>query len=159
MSSRASTYWRRLLSRYQEARPFSTSTQMKMKLNATEQFGSNAGTAAGSLRLLKPDFFPIYTLLGMTLMALFMGTLTIKQELMHCPNVLVDKKKRKSLPELKDPDFVLKKSDDFVNKSFFRRVGENTAKDSELGRAMPWLGARDTSQKQAETLKSVGVEI
>jgi hypothetical protein len=81
---------------------------------------------------LKPELFPIYTLVGMTALAVFLATHTMKQELMHSPNVTVDKKKRRDIPEVKDPQAVLKNSEDFVNKSFIRRVGQSTSKDTEL---------------------------
>jgi len=86
--------------------------------------------------LLKPELFPVYTLFGMTVLAVFLATHTMKQELMHSPSVIVDKKKRRDIPEVKDPESVLKNSENFVNKSFMRRVGKTTSKDAELQKAM-----------------------
>lgn len=159
------TYWRNILSRYQQdhARPIFTSTRVKMWPHA--HLGSHEGAAAasGTLRALKPDFIPVYTLLGMCILAVVLGSINMKQQLLHSPNVVVDKKKRKTIPELKYPDDVVKKSEDFVNKSFFRRVAGITKKDSEYPKLMPWTlqhrkEKSGETQIPVDTLKSVGID-
>ncbi|GLJ46234.1 hypothetical protein SUGI_0974010 [Cryptomeria japonica] len=135
MAWRATACWNGILSKYQKTRQISSYTQFRMQPHhGSSSSASHGGVAAsGPLRYLKPDFLPIYTILGMTLMAVFLGSLTMKQQLLHSPNVSVDKKKRKSMPEVKDPEFALQKSEDFRNKSFFRRVSHTT----QLSKSMP----------------------
>eukprot|EP00253_Pinus_taeda_P000879 PITA_00879 len=162
------TYWRNILSRYQQdhARPIFTSTRVKMWPHAQIQhLGLHEGAAAtsGTLRALKPDFIPVYTLLGMCILAVVLGSITLKQQLLHSPNVVVDKKKRKTIPELNYPDDVVKKSEDFVNKSFFRRVAGTTKWDSGYTKLMPWTlqhRKEKSGERQipADTLKSVGID-
>ncbi|GLJ46230.1 hypothetical protein SUGI_0973940 [Cryptomeria japonica] len=122
MASRATAHWRSILSRYQNARLISTSTQFKMQPHASAHGGAVA--AAGSLRTFKTDYIPIYTLFGMILLAVSLGTLNVKHELVHCPSVFVNKKKRKTVPEVENSELVMQKSEDFVNKSIFRKLGQ-----------------------------------
>lgn len=93
----------------------------------------------------------------MCILAVVLGAINLKQELLHSPNVVVDKKKRKTIPEVKYPDYVVKKAEDYVNKSFFRRVAGITKWDSEYTKLMPWT-LQHSKEKPVETLKSVGVD-
>jgi len=138
MAWRTTACWNGILSNYQKTRQISNYTQIRMQpIHGLSSASSHGGEAAsGSLRFLKPDFVPIYTIFGMTLMALLMGSLTMKQQLLHSPNVVVDKKKRKSMPEVKDPEFALQKSEDFRKNSFFRRVGKTTDRETHLSKSM-----------------------
>lgn len=138
MAWRATACWNGILSKYQKTRQISNCSQFRMQpYHGSSSSSSHGGEAiSGSLRFLKLDFLPIYTIFGMTLMALLMGSLTVKQQLLHSPNVSVDKKKRKSMPEVKDPEFALQKSEDFRKSSFFRRVGQTADRETHLTKSM-----------------------
>ncbi|KAK4836515.1 hypothetical protein QYF36_024149 [Acer negundo] len=101
------------------------------------------------------EFAPVCMVLGVLTVALTIGTHTAKQQLVHCPNVSVSKKKRKSLSEVEDPDRAINSSDKFLNKSFLRKV----ANIQEHNRVLPDSGRPDpfTVPRKAETLKTVGV--
>ncbi|GLJ46235.1 hypothetical protein SUGI_0974030 [Cryptomeria japonica] len=148
MASTARAYWRNLVSRYRNSIPFFKSSQVKSK-QYHHAVGQNRETLEKpqALRLVKPEFFPVYALFGLVLLQLSMGLINMKQVLMHCPSVYVDKKKRKTIPEVVEPDIVVKMSEDFYNKSWFRRLGQIVKKDSELAKLMPWILERDTKKK------------
>ena len=75
---------------------------------------------------MKGKNFPMYMACGTIFMSTSLGLLTAVQELAHAPNVLVNKKKRKEVPEVEEPDYVLHKSQQFVNNSVFRKLGTNS---------------------------------
>lgn len=79
--------------------------------------------------------FPMYMACGAIFMSTSLGLLTAMQELVHAPNVLVNKKKRKEIPEVEDPDYVLHKSQEFINKSVFRKLGTNSKLYRDITRA------------------------
>ncbi|KAH9328391.1 hypothetical protein KI387_000499, partial [Taxus chinensis] len=140
-------YWRSLLSlrTYKNDPTFFKSTQFVRRQHyhaASEHKGFYE--RAQALRLIKPVFSSIYTLFGLILLDLFMGFENIKLFLVHSPGVYVDKKKRKTIPEVVDPDFVLKKSEEFHNKSWFRRLAHNVKLYSDLAKSMPWILESDT---------------
>ncbi|KAJ4720353.1 NADH-ubiquinone reductase complex 1 MLRQ subunit [Melia azedarach] len=119
MASRATGYWRSMLTRVGGSRPFATSTRLKMA-----QTTGNSAQASHSYNKFSAtgEFAPVYVVLGMLMIALSIGAHTAKQQIAHCPNVCVTKKKRGSISEVEEPDHVVTTADKFVNKSFLRKV-------------------------------------
>ncbi|THF95417.1 hypothetical protein TEA_026549 [Camellia sinensis var. sinensis] len=70
---------------------------------------------------LKGDFVPIAVVFGLV-MALAIGVHTAKQQLFHSPAVQISKKKRESIMEVEDPDYIMVDSNKFLNKSFLGKV-------------------------------------
>ncbi|KAJ0046298.1 hypothetical protein Pint_05577 [Pistacia integerrima] len=63
--------------------------------------------------------------LGMMIGAAGVGTHTAFKQLEHCPNVSASKKKRTSILEVEDPDFIINSAHRYTNKSVLRRVYRN----------------------------------
>lgn len=68
------------------------------------------------------DYVPISVALGMIGLSLTFGLLTAKQQLLYAPDVHVNKSRRETLPEVMEPEDVARESEEFVKKSFFRKV-------------------------------------
>lgn len=68
------------------------------------------------------DYVPVYVALGLIVLSTSFGLYTAKQQLAYAPNVLVDKKKRETIPEVVDPDWAISEAERFINKSIFRKV-------------------------------------
>ncbi|KAK2634739.1 hypothetical protein Ddye_029531 [Dipteronia dyeriana] len=138
-------YWRSMVSRLGGGngnRSFATSNSA----HANHSYNKYAVTG---------EFAPVYMVLGLLTVALTIGTHTAKQQLVHCPNVSVSKKKRRSLSEVEDPDRAVNSSDKFLNKSFLRKM----ANIQEHNRVLPDSARPDpfTAPRKVETLKTVGV--
>lgn len=73
--------------------------------------------------LTKPENAPIAIVLGFITVPIIIGLHSLKQQLMHAPSVVFDKKKRESMFEVEQPDVAVSSSDRFINKSFLRKVG------------------------------------
>nr|CAD1839012.1 unnamed protein product [Ananas comosus var. bracteatus] len=119
-------YCRSMVAANQSAltRSLTTATAAKMKPVAPPTAG-DFGDDSHSARFraaLKGEFMPVYVVLGMITAAALMGAHTAKQQLVHSPNVRVNKKRRETLPEVDDPDRITCQSDRFVRKSFLRKV-------------------------------------
>ncbi|KAI3992333.1 hypothetical protein MKX01_030054 [Papaver californicum] len=155
MAARASTYWRTMLKRIEGNRMFVTSTIPKSKPAVAAvphhaqhvQTNTHSNKPRGAASPMIGDYIPIYGLMGMVVLALTFGAHTAKQELAYSPSVQVSKKKRETLPELENPDYVIGETDKFIGKSFFRKV-------SHIQDPNP---AIYTSPRKTESLKSVGV--
>jgi len=78
---------------------------------------------------------PMYMACGAIFMSTSLGLLTAAQELVNAPNVMVNKKKRKEIPEVEEPDYVLHKSEEFLKKSIFRKLGTNSKLYQDITRA------------------------
>ncbi|KAF5746362.1 NADH-ubiquinone reductase complex 1 MLRQ subunit [Tripterygium wilfordii] len=139
-------------------RSFASSTAPKMK-HFTPSAAADAATHAGhhyNKFAIIGEFAPVYVVLGMVVVALSIGGHTAKQQLVNSPSVHVSKKRRGSFPEAADPERSLAKADKFVNKSFLRKVGHIQERNpvlADTSRPDPF-----TRPRNAETLKSVGVE-
>ncbi|GAB4827297.1 hypothetical protein Ancab_034186 [Ancistrocladus abbreviatus] len=112
----------------------------------------------------KGDSVPVYVALGMIAVSLTLGLLTAKQQLLYAPDVRVRKSKRKTLPELEEPDLVARESERFFTKSFFRKVAH--AQQQQLLKDILPVPDRDriqadilTRQPRVEALPSVGVDL
>ncbi|XP_019168760.1 PREDICTED: uncharacterized protein LOC109164684 [Ipomoea nil] len=101
----------------------------------------------------KGDLVPVYVAIAMIALSTSFGLHTAMHQLKRAPNVFVKKCRRETLPELVEPEHVAEESDQFLNKSFFRKVAhiQPTA-------AHDPLGCVYTRHPRVETLKSVGVE-
>lgn len=73
--------------------------------------------------LTKPENAPVAIVLGFVTVPIIIGLHSLKQQLMHAPSVVFDKKKRESMFEVEEPDVAKSSSDKFINKSFLRKVG------------------------------------
>ncbi|PON35657.1 ribosome biogenesis NEP1-like protein [Parasponia andersonii] len=157
MALRATKYWRSVLTRMRSNRSFATSTAAKMKA-FTPTVDAAAHSAESKFRglAMKGEFAPIYMVMGMVVAAVTIATHTAKQQLLHSPAVNINKKKRETMPEVDDPDAVISSADNFVNKSFLRKVAHIQDADPTLSdpvRPNPF-----TRSRNAETLKTVGVD-
>ncbi|XP_073007788.1 uncharacterized protein [Typha latifolia] len=149
MASRAANYMRSLAS----TRRFATST--------VDDIAGHRLTSAEPRGDYVAEYVPIYASLGLILLAASLGLHAAKQQLAYSPNVLVSKKKRETVPEVVDPDWAVRESELFINKSIFRKIAH--LQDFDAVRA----GVSDPTRApasgrlplKAETLKSVGVEL
>lgn len=91
--------------------------------------------------MTRGEFVPVGVVFAMVLVAAMIGTHTAKQQLVHAPGVRVNKKKREMVPEVEDPDGVIRSADKFLNKSFLRKVAhiqEDTRTIPDPVRANPY---------------------
>ncbi|CAB4294505.1 unnamed protein product [Prunus armeniaca] len=160
MALRATNNWRSMLVRLGENRAFATSTAPKMKpitqnLHASEPTGSTFRRIRKFLT--KPENAPVAIVLGFITVPIIIGLHSLKQQLMHAPSVVFDKKKRESVFEVEQPDVAVSSSDRFINKSFLRKVGRIQDPGNPT---MPDPVQRDafTRPRTAETLKTAGVD-
>lgn len=56
------------------------------------------------------------------MLSMTLGAYTAKQQLLYAPNVFVSKKKRETIPEVVEPDYVVDEATKYFTKSLFRRV-------------------------------------
>ncbi|KAL7197219.1 hypothetical protein ACSBR1_037103 [Camellia fascicularis] len=119
-------YWRSILvaNGTGGARSFASSTTPKMKhFNPTaDSVHSHHPPPKSRMAALKGDFVPIAVVFGLVAVALAIGVHTAKQQLFHSPAVQISKKRRESIQEVEDPDYVMVDSNKFLNKSFLRKV-------------------------------------
>lgn len=97
---------------------FATSTTPKMRAYATTAVQHPASRKA----VVKGDFVPVYVAMGMILMSATIGLHTALHELRYAPSVHLRKSRRETLPEVEDPDTVVHEADQFLKKSWFRKV-------------------------------------
>ncbi|KAJ0680036.1 hypothetical protein HanPI659440_Chr16g0619831 [Helianthus annuus] len=94
-------------------------------------------------------------------MSVSIGTYTATHQLKRSPNVFVKKSKRETLPELVEPEKVAEESEEFIKKSFFRKIAH--VQDADRQEIMPDPIRGDTyamhPKPYTESLKSVGVEV
>ena len=140
-------------------RGLATSTPPKMKA-----YAAPAELSGGSRQASKPaasargDFVPVYVALGMIGLSTSFGLITAKQQLRYGPNVYVNKKRRETLPEVVEPEYVMDSVEKFVKKSFFRKVAHVQDPNMNYSIKDPTRGDALTHPPRAETLKSVGVD-
>ncbi|XP_050376809.1 uncharacterized protein LOC126794193 [Argentina anserina] len=142
--------WQRVVS---GLRGYATSTLPKTRAyNPTANFAEQQ-----SSKKPRGDFVPVYVAVGMITVSVALGLHTAKQQLFHNPNVFVKKQRREMLPEVVEPDRVVKDADEFVNKSFFRKVAHVQDFDSPVA-SDPILGDVYAHRPRAVTLKDAGVD-
>ncbi|KAI7979660.1 hypothetical protein LOK49_Contig281G00003 [Camellia lanceoleosa] len=153
-------YWRSILvaNGTGGARSFASSTTPKMKhFNPTaDSVHSHQPPPKSRMAALKGDFVPIAVVFGLVAVALAIGVHTAKQQLFHSPAVQISKKRRESIQEVEDPDYVMVDSNKFLNKSFLRKVAH--IQDHDPTRTNPARPNIYTRSKEVESLKSVGAK-
>ncbi|KAI3521113.1 hypothetical protein L1887_10574 [Cichorium endivia] len=139
---------------------FSTSTSPKMKAyspTADHGFGQHEPKPSP----VKGAYAPVYISLGLILMSVSIGVFTATHQLKRAPNVSVRKSKRETLPELVEPEKVAEESNEFIKKSFFRKIAH--VQEADRQDVMPDPIRGDTyamhPKPYTESLKSVGVEV
>ncbi|KAI5648814.1 hypothetical protein M9H77_34819 [Catharanthus roseus] len=80
-------------------------------------------TTAADASFPTAEWAPIMVLGGFMAIVLSIASHSMWQQLAYSPQVHLSKKKRESVPEVYDPDVVVRSADKFVNKSFLRKVG------------------------------------
>ncbi|XP_047955935.1 uncharacterized protein LOC125201739 [Salvia hispanica] len=111
----------------------------------------------GMLKKIKKKLGPSYSAIGMLggciVMAILMAGHTGTQHVVRSPIVHVSKTNRGSMPEVDNPDAYIRAGDNFINKSFFRKVGH--LQETQYGDS----GAANiyTRSRESDTLSTVGV--
>ncbi|KAJ3671789.1 hypothetical protein LUZ60_007868 [Juncus effusus] len=124
---------------------------------------AHAHELQGYFRKLKfrGEYMPVYVVLGLIVFSVSFGLNTARLHLAYNPNVLVDKKKRETVPEVVAPDWSLEEAKRLFEKSIFRKV----AYLQDFDRIRADIGdptrapARKALEMKAETLKDVGVDL
>lgn len=108
----------------------------------------------------KGDFVPVYVTLGMIALSVGLGLLTATHHLARNPTVFVSKKRRESIPEVVEPEHVAEEAQQFIRKSFFRKVAHVQEFNTPEKQVIPDPIRKDAyaHRPRLETLKSVGVE-
>lgn len=137
---------------------YATATAPKLKAYAPS---AEADVGRPKQRAGKPwgEYVPMCVAAGMILLSVSLGLHTVKQQIMHSPTVRVKKSRRETVPEVVEPEHVQKESENFLTRSFFRKVAHvqdiNTGED-----VIPDPIRKDAfaHHPKAETLQSVGVD-
>ncbi|XP_071731813.1 uncharacterized protein [Rutidosis leptorrhynchoides] len=161
MAFRASNLVKTMMIRSRGTTSFGTSTTPKLKAYSPAADHSYGHHDTKSKVAANGAYVPVYISLGLIMMSVSIGGFTAMHQLKHSPNVSVKKSKRETVPELVDPDEVAEKSDEFIKKSFFRKIAH--VQDADRQDIMPDPIRGDTyamhPKPQLESLKSVGVEV
>ncbi|XP_076960910.1 uncharacterized protein LOC143637400 [Bidens hawaiensis] len=160
MALRATNLLKSMVNRSRGSFGFATSTTPKMKAfspNADHDYHHQDPKP----KSLKGDYVPVYISLGLILMSVSIGTYTATHQLKRSPNVFVRKSKRETLPELVEPEKVTEESEEFIKKSFFRKIAHVQDADRQDIMADPIRGDTYAMDQKpyVESLKSVGVEV
>ncbi|KAK9120268.1 hypothetical protein Scep_018361 [Stephania cephalantha] len=142
-------------------RTMATSTISKMKPYAGFHEAAHESKGGGLVKTkmkmmkMKGEFIPVYVALGMILVSTSLGLVTAKQQLAYNPNVRPNKKRRKRVVEVDEPDRAVEEAHKFIDKSLFRKVAhvqqplpDNSIRGQDVFHRKP----------RAETLKSVGLD-
>ncbi|GMH23346.1 hypothetical protein Nepgr_025189 [Nepenthes gracilis] len=141
-------------------RSYGAATGPKMKAYAptVEGLGSEVEQTRPPPRKLKGDYVPVFVAMGMIGLSVTLGLHTAEQQLRRAPDVRVKKSKRKTLPELEEPEAVAAQSENFLKKSFFRKVAHvqefKTPVTDSVGGRVDALAGRPS----VVDLRSVGVD-
>ncbi|KAJ0436429.1 hypothetical protein HanHA300_Chr16g0590741 [Helianthus annuus] len=161
MALRATNLVRSLVNRSRGSFGFATSTSPKMKAFSPAAADHGYAHQDPKPKTLKGEYAPVYVSLGLILMSVSIGTYTATHQLKRSPNVFVKKSKRETLPELVEPEKVAEESEEFIKKSFFRKIAH--VQDADRQEIMPDPIRGDTyamhPKPYTESLKSVGVEV
>ncbi|KAG6550840.1 hypothetical protein Mapa_007453 [Marchantia paleacea] len=102
--------------------------------------GPMPNTASGGAHLLgstvisrrfafmTPKMAPIYPLFGIMTIAFGLAGVTIGRQLTVSPDVLVDKHKRKNVPDIEQPELMLQQSEQFMTNSPLRKLAKEHKK-------------------------------
>ncbi|XP_019188781.1 PREDICTED: uncharacterized protein LOC109183018 [Ipomoea nil] len=137
-------------------------TRLKGNSSSSASYATAAtdphGHAKSGSSVLKGEFFPVYVAVGMIALSAGFGIHTARHQLSRSPNVYVKKSRRETVPEVEEPEQVVEDADNFINKSFFRKVAHVQDSDRQEVMSDPIRGDVFVRKPKAETLKSVGVE-
>lgn len=151
--NRAVTQWRRsiLLQANAQTRSLSSSSTRKFstKTTADEHHDRNNRKA----KYLTGEWAPVMVLGGFMAVVVAIAGHSLWQQMAYSPAVHLTKKKRESMPEVYNPDVVVGSADNFVNKSFLRKVGNIQEKRFHD----PSIHDAYTRSREVESLKSVGI--
>ncbi|KAK1433989.1 hypothetical protein QVD17_10907 [Tagetes erecta] len=140
---------------------FRATNLVKSMMNRSTGSHTFATSTTAKIKSIKGAYAPVYISLGLILMSVSIGAFTATHQLKRSPNVSVKKSKRETLSELVEPEKVAEESDDFIKKSFFRKIAH--VQDADRQEIMPDPIRGDTYAKHpepyTETLKSVGVDV
>ncbi|CAL1355218.1 unnamed protein product [Linum trigynum] len=78
---------------------------------------------------LTGEYAPVYIVMGFVSVAVAIGVHTAKQQLVHSPGVSLRKTRRGSMSEADRPDLATTNGQNFLNKSFLRKVGHIQQQD------------------------------
>ncbi|GAB4830113.1 hypothetical protein Ancab_019755 [Ancistrocladus abbreviatus] len=121
-------------------RPFSTASE-------------SSGPASLKSWMKKADMAPVYIVFGFVTVAVMIAVHTAKQQLVHCPSISFDKKKRSGIPEVDEVSATTRSADKFIGKSFLRKVA-HIQDESKQTLPNPIRGNVYTSPRRVETLES-----
>ncbi|XP_057767718.1 uncharacterized protein LOC130987999 [Salvia miltiorrhiza] len=107
---------------------------------------------------LKGDFAPVSIVIGMIAVSTSLGIYTALHQLHSAPNVHVKKSRRETMPEVAEPEHVAAEAEEFVKKSFFRKVAHLKELNRQQVVPNPIAGDICSRPLRVETLKDVGVE-
>ncbi|KAK9108644.1 hypothetical protein Syun_024655 [Stephania yunnanensis] len=107
-------------------RTMATSTISKMKpayAGFDEAAHESKGGGLVKMKMkMKGELIPVYVALGMILVSTSLGLVTAKQQLVYNPSVRPNKKRRKRVVEVDEPDRAVEEAHKFIDKSLFRKV-------------------------------------
>ncbi|XP_031490760.1 uncharacterized protein LOC116257887 isoform X2 [Nymphaea colorata] len=118
------SYWRAIISRIQGKLSWgrgTTAPQMSTYASPAHRVSLLHKLETG-LKHMNGEFTPVAAAFGMILLAASLGLYTARHQLLYAPNVSVDKRRRETIPEVKEPDDVAQTSYAFFSNSFFRRL-------------------------------------
>ncbi|XP_062170054.1 uncharacterized protein LOC133875830 [Alnus glutinosa] len=109
---------------------------------------------------VKGDFVPVYVAIGMIALSVGLGLHTATHHLARNPSVFVSKKRRETIPEVVEPEHVAEEAEQFIRKSFFRKVAHVQEFNNPEKQVIPDPIRKDAyaHRPRLETLKSVRVE-
>lgn len=152
---RATKQWRSILnSTVPQTQSFSITSSPTRKFATTAADASAGGHhETAKSKFPTAEWAPIMVLGGFMAIVLSIASHSMWQQLAYSPQVHLSKKKRESVPEVYDPDVVVRSADKFVNKSFLRKVGNIQEKSFHD----PSIHDPYTRSREVQSLKSVGV--
>ena len=71
---------------------------------------------------LTGEYAPVYIVMGFVTLAAGIGIHSVKQQLLHSPGVSLKKTRRGSMSEADNPDLATTNAQNFLNKSFLRKI-------------------------------------
>ena len=151
-------HWKTLLRSRTSA--YSTATTPKTKAYAPAADYMHVHEQGKASKIKRRNFVPVYVAIGMIALATGLGLHTVWQQLRNSPTVRVKKQSRETLPELVEPDHVVEEAENFLNKSFFRKVAHVQEYNNPEKQVVPDPIHKDAYayRPRVVTLKSVGVD-
>lgn len=123
---------------------------MKAFAAGTADLGHKSGSSKAR------DYMPVSVSIGLIFLSISFGLYTARHQILHSPGVHVKKSRRETIPEVVEPETVTHESEEFLTKSFFRKIAH--VQDFDI--VIPNKPGKDSFsyRPKVETLKSVGVD-